>query len=104
MKKHFILTYEYVADYVDRRVAYRPAHFAHATPYGERGELFLAGACIDPGAPIGVLLFEVEDRETVEAFARADPYVKNGIVAAWRVREWTTAFGDRALNRPNPAT
>lgn len=102
-KKHFLLFYEYVADYIERRNAHRPAHFAHARAYHERGELFLAGACTDDGGPIGVLCFEVENREAVEAFARADPYVKNGVAASWRVREWTTVLGERALHKPVPA-
>lgn len=102
MTKHFLLFYEYVADYMDRRAAHRPAHFEHARAAHARRELFLAGACTDAGGPIGVLCFECPDRETVEAFARADPYVKNGVVAAWRVREWTTVLGEKAIAPPPP--
>jgi uncharacterized protein YciI len=102
--KHFLLMYEYVADYMEERAAHRGAHFAHAKPFVDRGELFLAGACTDAGGPIGVLCFAVAERETVEAFARADPYVLNGVAAAWRVREWTTVVGDLALHKPPPAT
>ena len=42
--KHFLLFYDYVPDYLERRTAHRPAHFAHARAAVERGELFLAGA------------------------------------------------------------
>jgi hypothetical protein len=31
-----------------------------------------------------------------EAFAAADPYVTNGLVSSWRVREWTTVVGATA--------
>lgn len=102
MPKHFLLIYEYVADYVEKREAVRAAHFAHARPYYERGELFLAGACTDDGAPIGVTCFQTESREAVEAYARADPYVRHGVAAAWRVREWTTVLGDLALHPAPP--
>jgi uncharacterized protein YciI len=32
-------------------------------------------------------------KEAAEAFARADPYVRNGLVTRWRIREWTTVIG-----------
>ncbi|MCC7010423.1 MAG: hypothetical protein IT184_16560 [Acidobacteria bacterium] len=95
--KHFLLFYDYVADYLDRRTALRPAHFVHARAAVDRGDLFLAGACTDDGPPIGVLVFKVADRRTVEDFARADPYVTEGLVTGWRVREWTTVTGRDAL-------
>ena len=97
--KHFLLFYDYVPDYLERRVAHRAAHFAHARPAVERGELFLAGACTDDGPPIGVLVFSVADRQAVEDFARADPYVREGLVGAWRIREWTTVAGRDALTK-----
>jgi len=34
-------------------------------------------------------------------FAAADPYVTNGLVRRWRVREWTTVIGrDAAVPLP----
>lgn len=97
--KHFLLFYDYVPDYLERRGAHRAAHFAYATPAIERGELVLAGACTDEGPPMATFVFKVEDRATVEDFARADPYVLNGVAAAWRVREWTTVAGRDALTK-----
>jgi uncharacterized protein YciI len=96
--KHFLLFYEYVPDYMERRTAFRPAHFAHARAANERGELFLAGACTD-GDPLGVLVFQAEDRALVEDFARNDPYTLNGITTSWKVREWTTVMGKDALTK-----
>lgn len=95
--KHFLLIYEYVPDYLDRRTPYRPDHFAAAKAAEARGDLFLAGACTDPGTPIGVLVFKVADRSVVEAFAKGDPYVQHGVVTSWSVREWTTVIGKDAL-------
>jgi hypothetical protein len=37
-----------------------------------------------------------------EAFARADPYVRNGLVKNWHVREWTTVVGDFAATPVKP--
>lgn len=86
LMKHFLLFYHYVPEYLERRVALRAAHFAHARASNERGELQLAGACTD-GEPIGVLVFKTEDRGPVEQFARKDPYVLNGLVTGWHIRD-----------------
>ncbi len=101
--KHYLLLYDYVPDYMERRTAFRPAHFAQARAAADRGDLFLAGACTDEGRPIGVLVFKVADRKVVEAFARADPYVQNGVVTGWQIREWTTVLGKDALTKVPPA-
>lgn len=90
---HYILFYDVVDDYVERRAKLREAHLKHARQAHERGELVLAGALADPvdGA---VLLFQGESSEAAEAFAKADPYVLNGLVKEWRVRKWTTVIGE----------
>lgn len=97
--KHFLLFYDYVPDYLERRTALRPAHFVHARAAEARGDLVLAGACTDEGQPIGVLVFKAPDRALVEAFARADPYVVDGLAERWHVREWTTVAGPGALTQ-----
>jgi uncharacterized protein YciI len=55
----------------------------------------LGGALADPvdGA---VLLFQGPSAAVAEQFAAADPYVLNGLVTRWRVREWTTVVGPGA--------
>lgn len=92
---HFLLFYDVVPDYAERRLPLRAAHLAHARAAVERGELVLGGALADPvdGA---VLLFRCESPEVVEAFVAADPYVAAGLVTGWRVRKWTTVVGDGA--------
>jgi uncharacterized protein YciI len=45
-----------------------------------------------------VLMFQGENASVAEDFARTDPYVTNGLVAGWRVREWTTVVGELAVN------
>ena len=36
--------------------------------------------------------------EVVERFVAADPYVREGLVVAWRVRRWDTVVGEGAAN------
>jgi uncharacterized protein len=93
--KHFLLFYEGSPDYLERRPQFRSDHLAYAWAACERGELVVAGALADPvdGA---VLMFAGEDKSVAEDFARGDPYVRNGLVSDWRVREWTTVVGDLA--------
>jgi len=95
--KHFLLFYDYHPDYMTLRAPHRPVHLAHARAAVARGELQLAGALDANGPPMGVLLFKGEDAGVAEAFAAGDPYVLNGVVLAWRVREWTTVVGPDAL-------
>jgi uncharacterized protein YciI len=97
--KHFILFYDYVPDYLERRASLRAAHFAHARSFEARGELFIGGACTDEGPPMAVIVFRVAERTVVEDFARADPYVTNGLATRWQVREWTTVIGKDALTQ-----
>ena len=94
--KHYLLFYDFVADYLERRVPLRPAHFAYARAAVERGELVLGGALGDPvdGA---LILFRAESPGAAERFARDDPYVREGLVSAWRVREWITVVGADAI-------
>ena len=49
-----------------------------------------------PAPDTAVLLFRGDSPAAAERFAAADPYVANGLVARWRVREWTTVVGKDA--------
>ncbi len=92
---HYLLIYDAVPDYVERRTPFRAAHLAHARGAIARGELILGGALANP-ADGSVLLFVGDSPGAAEAFAAADPYVLNGLVVRWRVREWVTVVGPDA--------
>jgi len=91
-KNHYVLLYDYVEDVLERRQPYRAEHLALLEGLLERGELVMAGAWAAPvdGA---ALVFHVEDPATIEAFVEQDPYVQNGLVTSWRIREWTVVLG-----------
>jgi hypothetical protein len=99
--KHFLLYYDVIDDYVTKRAAYRSAHLEKAWAAHARGQLVLGGALADPvdGA---VLLFKGETSQVAEAFAQSDPYVLNGLVSRWRVREWNTVIGELAASPVRP--
>jgi uncharacterized protein len=89
---HYLLFYEFVPDYVERRAEFRARHLKLAGEAQARGELILAGAYADPvdGA---TLLFQCDSREVPERFVASDPYVQAGLVTKWRIREWSTVVG-----------
>lgn len=89
---HYLLFYDAADRYAERRVPFRAAHLAHARAAVARGELLLGGAFANP-VDGSVALFSGSSPAVAEQFAVADPYVKNGLVTKWRVREWTTVVG-----------
>jgi uncharacterized protein YciI len=89
---YLALQYDLVDDYLERRGEYRDEHLGLARVAHERGDLALAGAFTDP-TDTALLVWSTEDRAVVAAFAEADPYVVNGLVRSWRVREWNVVVG-----------
>jgi uncharacterized protein len=98
---HYLLFYDAAPDYMERRPEFRTAHLEHAWSAKEQGDLVLAGALAEP-ADGAVLLFQGDSPAAAEAFARNDPYVKNGLVKEWRVRRWTTVVGEDAETPVRP--
>ena len=92
---HYILFYDVVDNYVEKRAQFRSLHLQHARASHARGELVLGGALVDPtdGA---VLVFSGKSPDAAAAFAKSDPYVLNGLVKSWRVRKWFTVVGEGA--------
>jgi uncharacterized protein len=118
---HYLLLYDVVDDYLTARAPFRKTHLLHAMAAHQRGEIVLAGAlatrqpvrasafAIEPddthAPPLGaVLVFQGDSPKAAEDFAKADPYVINGVVTAWRVLEWTTVVGDNPSLRIDPET
>ncbi len=98
---HYLLFYELVDDYAARRAQFRSGHLEKAWAASGREELVLGGALADP-VDRAVLLFRSNSPVVAEEFARADPYVTNGLVRKWYVREWTTVAGQTAATPVQP--
>jgi len=92
---HYLMFYEYAADYLARRSEFRAEHLRLAWAAHDRGELIVGGALADP-VDRGVLLFKCDSPEVPQRFAAADPYVKTGLVTSYSVRTWATVVGDTA--------
>ncbi len=91
---YFVLIYDVVDRFADRRMPHRPAHLAKINEALARGELVMAGALGNP--PEGALIvFKAESADVAERFARVDPYVTEGLVTRWRVLPWSVVVGGR---------
>ncbi len=68
------------------------AHLARSRELHRQGVLVMAGAFLDrPEEPLqtmGVLT----SREAAEDYAKGDPFVRNGKVSEWTIREWANMF------------
>ena len=98
---HYLLIYDLAPDYLERRGEFRDDHLKLAWYAEERGEIVIAGALAEP-ADQAILLFSGDSPEAAERFARADPYVAQGLVTSWRVRQWNTVVGSGAANPVRP--
>jgi uncharacterized protein YciI len=95
--KHFLLFYDLEKDYLERRGEFRAVHLDMAWKASEAGDLVIAGALTEP-TDQALLLFKGESSAAAERFAENDPYVLNGLVKRWHVREWKTVAGEGAAN------
>ena len=93
--RHFLLIYSLADDYLERRGAFRSGHLGLAQQFAEDGQLLLGGAMADPPDQ-AVFIFKGADDAGARAFVEADPYVANGLVRDWAIREWTTVIGKDA--------
>jgi len=98
---HYLLIYELTDNYLDRRGEFRGVHLNLAWAASQRGELVLGGALADP-VDRAILLFKGASASVAEDFAKVDPYVLNGLVKSWSVRQWMTVAGDTASNPVKP--
>lgn len=68
------------------------AHRARSQELHARGTLLMAGAFLKNSTePLGTMGI-CTTREAAEEFARGDPFVLNGMVSKWYIREWTNIF------------
>lgn len=95
---YFTLTYEVVDDFVNKRTPFRPAHIKEVREAYARGELIMAGALAEPAGAL--LVFRAAAKAIAENFAKADPYVREGLVKAWTVRPWTVVVGNDPTETP----
>ena len=83
--KH-LMTYRAVEDFLPLAQQNGPAHVARLQEFAARGVLLMAGPLDEPMNGDALAVFTT--REAAEEFIAGDPFVVNGVVAAWSVRPW----------------
>ncbi|MGB8959850.1 MAG: YciI-like protein [Candidatus Aminicenantales bacterium] len=89
---YYLLIYQTVESYVEKRAPFRSEHLDYSGAAHSRGELFMGGALGDP-PDSAILIFRADTPAVAEEFARNDPYVKAGLIREWSVRPWTVVIG-----------
>ena len=82
----YVVLYESAPDVLSKAPAHFPAHKARLDEFHARGELLMVGAFGDPQNEGSMAIFAT--REGAEEFVKGDPFVLNGVVARYEIREW----------------
>jgi uncharacterized protein YciI len=82
----YVLFYEGAPDFRAKVPQHFEAHRALWKQFGDQGTLLLIGPFTDE--PAGGAMAVFATRQAAESFAAADPFVTNGVVARWTIREW----------------
>jgi uncharacterized protein len=85
MSTKYVVLYESADDVLEKAPAHFPAHSERVDDFHGRGTLMLTGTFADPqeGA---MAVFTT--REAAEEFIAGDPFVLNGVVQKFEIREW----------------
>jgi uncharacterized protein len=85
----YVLLYESAEDVRDKAPLHFAAHRARWQEFLDQGTLLQIGTFSDLEGSMAVFA----TREAAEEFAQTDPFVLNGVVRSWRIREWNEAIG-----------
>jgi uncharacterized protein YciI len=96
MATKYVLFYESADDVLAKAPAHFPAHLERLGAFRERGTLLAVGTFGNPQDEGSMAIFG--SREAADEFAREDPFVLNGVVRSWQVREWNEVDFDDAPN------
>jgi uncharacterized protein YciI len=89
----FVLLYASADGVAARAPAHFPAHKVRLDEFHARGELLMVGTFGDPQAQGSMAVFAT--RQGAEDFVNGDPFVLNGVVKAWEIRQWNESYRDR---------
>ena len=82
----YVLFYESADDVMSRAPVHFEAHSARLHEFHARGEILMVGTFGDPQVQGSMAIFPT--RAAAESFVDGDPFVLNGVVRRWEIREW----------------
>ena len=80
-----VLFYHPAPDVLAKAPVHFPAHKARLDEFQRRGELLAVGTWADPREG-SMAVFR--SRPAAEAFAKDDPFVTNGVVSRYDIKDW----------------
>jgi uncharacterized protein len=86
----YVVLYESADDVASKAPPHFPAHRARLDEFHDRGTLLMVGTFGNPQEEGSMAIFA--SREAAEEFVKGDPFVLNGVVRAWHIREWNEIF------------
>jgi uncharacterized protein len=89
-----VLLYESADDVSAKAPAHFPAHLARIHEFRARGEILMVGTFGDPQAEGSMGVFPT--RAAAEAFVKDDPFVLEGVVWSWQIRDWNEILAPEA--------
>ena len=69
------------------------AHLARSKQLHEQGKVIMAGAFLDNLDETLSTMAVFNSRQDAESYAHEDPFVVNGTVTKWFIREWANILG-----------
>jgi uncharacterized protein YciI len=93
---YYVVFFETLYDSFEDALAKAPdviaAHRARSKEWHAQGTLLMGGAFLnDAKGPLGTMVV-CATREAAEEYVRGDPFVLNGMVSRWYIREWGNMF------------
>ncbi|MCW2950958.1 MAG: YCII-like protein [Conexibacter sp.] len=82
----FVVLYESADDVLSKAPLHFGAHSARIREFHARGEILMVGTFGDPQQEGSMAVFPT--RAAAESFVEGDPFVRNGVVRSWQLREW----------------
>jgi uncharacterized protein YciI len=81
-----VVLYESAEDVMTKAPLHYAAHSARIQEFHARGEVLMIGTFADPQTEGSMAIFTT--RAAAQAFVDDDPFVLNGVVRSWQIREW----------------
>jgi hypothetical protein len=92
----YVLLYESADDVQQNAPPHFEAHWARALDFHRRGLLLQIGTFADVQSDGSMAVFAT--REGAEDFVADDPFVREGVVRRWEIREWNEALARPATD------
>jgi uncharacterized protein len=87
-----VLRYSSLAEAKTQAPEALAAHINRSKQLHEQGTLIMSGAFLDRNEESLSTMGVLTSREAAEAYIQADPFILNGLMSKWSIREWGNIF------------